>query len=138
MFHTKNYRELNRLFFMFVIPAVSSQLLSGIYTIVDGYFVGWGIGQGGLAAIGLSFPFSVIVTAIGAGIGVGGFPAGGLVNGLPQQGIPVIGNQYVMLFINSRFSALGQINLIHAFLKIDPDAGEEEQTAGEDEKDGSG
>ena len=72
MFHTKNYRELNRLFFMFVIPAVSSQLLSGIYTIVDGYFVGWGIGQGGLAAIGLSFPFSVIVTAIGAGIGVGG------------------------------------------------------------------
>ena len=57
MFHTKNYRELNRLFFMFVIPAVSSQLLSGIYTIVDGYFVGWGIGQGGLAAIGLSFPF---------------------------------------------------------------------------------
>lgn len=72
MFHTRNYRELTKLFFMFVLPALSSQLLSGIYTIVDGYFVGWGMGQDGLAAIGLAFPFSVIVTAIGAGIGVGG------------------------------------------------------------------
>ncbi|WP_034443786.1 MATE family efflux transporter [Cloacibacillus evryensis] len=72
MFHTRNYRELTKLFFMFVLPALSSQLLSGIYTIVDGYFVGWGVGQDGLAAIGLAFPFSVIVTAIGAGIGVGG------------------------------------------------------------------
>ena len=72
MFHTRNYRELTKLFFMFVLPAVSSQLLSGVYTIVDGYFVGWGMGQDGLAAIGLAFPFSVVVTAIGAGIGVGG------------------------------------------------------------------
>ena len=72
MFHTRNYRELTKLFFMFVLPALSSQLLSGIYTIVDAYFVGWGMGQDGLAAIGLAFPFSVIVTAIGAGIGVGG------------------------------------------------------------------
>ena len=72
MFHTRNYRELTKLFFMFVLPALSSQLLSGIYTIVDGYFVGWGVGQDGLAAIGLAFPFSVIVTAIGAGRGVGG------------------------------------------------------------------
>ena len=72
MFHTRNYRELTKLFFMFVLPALSSQLLSGIYTIVDGYFVGWGMGQDGLAAIGLAFPFSVIVAAIGAGIGVGG------------------------------------------------------------------
>ena len=72
MFCAKNYGELIRLFFRFVIPAVSSQLLCGIYTIVDGYFVGWGIGQDGLAAIGLAFPFTVIVTAVGAGIGVGG------------------------------------------------------------------
>ncbi len=39
MFHTRNYRELTKLFFMFVLPALSSQLLSGIYTIVDGYFI---------------------------------------------------------------------------------------------------
>ncbi|MEG1602239.1 MAG: MATE family efflux transporter [Cloacibacillus sp.] len=72
MFHTKNYKELNRLFLMFVLPAIGSQLLSGVYTIVDGFFVGWGMGQQGLAAIGLAFPFTVLVTAIGAGIGVGG------------------------------------------------------------------
>lgn len=72
MFTAKNYRELLRLFAAFVLPAVGSQLLSGIYTIVDGYFVGWGMGEQGLAAIGLAFPFTVVITAAGAGIGVGG------------------------------------------------------------------
>ncbi len=72
MFRAKNYKELTRLFLIFVLPAISSQLLSGVYTIVDGFFVGWGVGQEGLAAIGLAFPFTVAVSAIGAGIGVGG------------------------------------------------------------------
>lgn len=72
MYKAKNYKELIRLFLCFVVPAVSSQLLSGIYTIVDGFFVGWGMGEQGLAAIGLAFPFTVVITAVGAGIGVGG------------------------------------------------------------------
>ncbi len=72
MFRTSNYRELVRLFFLFVLPSIGSQLLSGVYIIVDGYFVGRGVGASGLAAIGLAFPFTVFVTAIGAGIGVGG------------------------------------------------------------------
>lgn len=68
----KNYKEMSLLFCRFVFPALASQLLSGVSTIVDGFFVGMGIGEIGLAAIGISYPFTVFATAAGAGIGVGG------------------------------------------------------------------
>lgn len=68
----KNYKEMSFLFCRFVIPALTSQLLSGVYTIVDGFFVGMGAGEGGLAAIGISYPFTLLATAAGAGIGIGG------------------------------------------------------------------
>lgn len=65
-------RNLMKLILSFVVPSLGSQLLSGIYTIVDGFFIGMGAGDAGLAAVGLAFPFTVFVTALGAGIGVGG------------------------------------------------------------------
>lgn len=72
MLRAANYKELTGTFFRFVIPSISSQLLSGVYTIVDGYFIGKGVGATGLAAVGLAFPFTLFVTAVGTGIGVGG------------------------------------------------------------------
>lgn len=72
MLRTANYKELTGTFLRFVIPSISSQLLSGVYTIVDGYFIGKGVGAAGLAAVGLAFPFTLFVTAVGTGIGVGG------------------------------------------------------------------
>ncbi len=68
----KNYKDMSLLFCSFVFPALTSQLLSGVYTIVDGFFVGMGTGYVGLAAIGISYPFTVFATAAGAGIGIGG------------------------------------------------------------------
>jgi len=68
----KNYKDMSLLFCRFVIPALASQLLSGVYTIVDGFFVGIGAGETGLAAIGVSYPFTLFATAAGAGIGIGG------------------------------------------------------------------
>lgn len=72
MFRAVDYQQLKRLFFAFVLPSVGAQLLSGIYLITDGFFIGIGAGSAGLAAEGLAYPFTVFVTAIGAGIGVGG------------------------------------------------------------------
>lgn len=41
-----------RTFFYYVIPSVLSFALSGIYAIVDGFFVGNSIGDAGLSALG--------------------------------------------------------------------------------------
>lgn len=72
MLALSGYRQLTKTFFLFVAPSVAAQLLSCVYTIVDGYYIGRGIGEAGIAAVGLAFPFTLFITALGTGIGVGG------------------------------------------------------------------
>lgn len=59
-------------FLQFVIPSVMAFALSGVYTIVDGFFVGNSLGDNGLAAINLGFPVSAFMQAAGTGIGLSG------------------------------------------------------------------
>lgn len=59
-------------FFSYVIPSVLAFALSGIYTIVDGFFIGQSLGDVGLAAITLGYPVSALVGAVGTGIGLSG------------------------------------------------------------------
>ncbi len=59
-------------FFKFVIPSIIAFALSGIYAIVDGFFVGNTIGDVGLSAINMAYPVVAIIQAVGTGIGMGG------------------------------------------------------------------
>ena len=59
-------------FFMYVIPSILSFALSGIYTIVDGFFVGNSIGDLGLSAVNIAYPIVAVIQALGKGIGMGG------------------------------------------------------------------
>lgn len=59
-------------FFQYVIPSVLSFALSGIYTIVDGFFVGNSIGDMGLSAVNIAYPIVAVIQALGTGIGMGG------------------------------------------------------------------
>ena len=43
-----------RTFFQYVIPSVLSFALSGVYAIVDGFFVGNSIGDAGLSTINIA------------------------------------------------------------------------------------
>lgn len=64
--------NLRRTFFSYVIPSVLSFALSGIYTIVDGFFVGQSMQDAGIAAVTIGFPVSAFIQAIGTGIGLAG------------------------------------------------------------------
>ena len=44
---------LNKKFFSYVIPSILAFALSGVYTIVDGFFIGQSLGDTGLTAITL-------------------------------------------------------------------------------------
>ena len=59
-------------FFKFVVPSVLAFALSGVYTIVDGFFIGNSLGDAGLASITLGYPISAFVQAAGTGIGLSG------------------------------------------------------------------
>lgn len=59
-------------FFSYVIPSVLAFALSGIYAIVDGFFVGNSIGNSGLSTINIAYPVTALIQALGTGIGMGG------------------------------------------------------------------
>lgn len=62
----------NKKFFAYVIPSILAFALSGVYCIVDGFFIGQSLGDGGLAAITLGYPICALVGAIGTGLGLSG------------------------------------------------------------------
>ena len=59
-------------FFRFVFPAILSFSLSGVYSIVDGYFIGNRLGDIGLSAVTIVYPIVALIQAIGTGAGMGG------------------------------------------------------------------
>lgn len=75
-----------RTFFKFVIPSVMAFALSGVYTIVDGFFVGNSLGDSGLASITLGFPISAFIQAAGTGIGLSGAIRFTILRGQKKQG----------------------------------------------------
>lgn len=59
-------------FFSYVVPSVLAFALSGVYTIVDGFFIGQSLGDLGLAAITLGYPVAALIGAVGTGLGLSG------------------------------------------------------------------
>ena len=64
--------QKNKSFLAFVIPSLLGFALSGIYTIVDGFFIGQCLGDNGLAATSLGFPISSFIQSVGTGLGLAG------------------------------------------------------------------
>jgi len=56
------------------IPIMIGMLMQALYNLTDGIWVA-GLGSKALAAIGLFFPFFMVIMAIGAGVGIGGSSA---------------------------------------------------------------
>lgn len=61
-----------KLFFKYVFPSILSFALSGVYAIVDGFFVGNSLGDVGLSAVNIAYPIVAFIQAVGTGIGMGG------------------------------------------------------------------
>lgn len=55
----------------YILPSTLSFLLTGIYSIVDGIFVGRAMGDAGLAAINIAWPLVALIFSLGTGIGMG-------------------------------------------------------------------
>ena len=88
-----------KLFFRYVVPSTISMLTAGVYTLVDGFFVGWGAGDTGLAAINVAFPLSLLIVACGEMIGTGGAVAIALARGRGNLRVAdrLFGNMLILL-----------------------------------------
>lgn len=56
----------------FVIPTMLSNVCFFLFTVVDGIFIGRGVGTNGLGAVNLVLPFTMIVSALYMTISIGG------------------------------------------------------------------
>ncbi len=59
-------------FYTFVIPSIAAMMVTGLYFIVDGIFVGQGVGADALGMINLATPFISVMTSIAMMITMGG------------------------------------------------------------------
>lgn len=64
--------DRKKLFYQYVIPSIGSMLVTSLYVVVDGIFVGRGIGAGALAAINMAGPYIMAIIAVSMMITVGG------------------------------------------------------------------
>lgn len=64
--------SIGKLFFYFSFPAVAGMMVSAFYVIVDGIFVGRGIGSNALAAINIAYPITNFLVGLSLMFGVGG------------------------------------------------------------------
>ncbi|MBQ6107629.1 MAG: multidrug efflux MATE transporter FepA, partial [Thermoguttaceae bacterium] len=61
----------SKLFLRYVIPSMASMLIAGSFCIVDTIFIGQGLGELGLAAVGISWPIVMFFSAAADMIGCG-------------------------------------------------------------------
>ena len=64
--------KVSSLFFKQLVPALLGMIASAIYVVVDGIFVGQGVGSDGIAAVNINNPLMTLVSGIGLMFGMGG------------------------------------------------------------------
>lgn len=65
-------KPVKKVFFHFFFPSVFGMLLMSVNMLLDGIFVGHGVGEIGLAGVNLAAPIFTIILAVSLWIGIGG------------------------------------------------------------------
>ena len=64
--------SVEKLFTKVLVPTIMGMAASALFTVVDGIFVGNGIGSDAMAAVNISAPIFMIITGVGLMFGMGG------------------------------------------------------------------
>lgn len=64
--------SVGKLFTKLLVPTIMGMAASALFTVVDGIFVGNGIGSDAMAAVNISAPIFMIITGLGLMFGMGG------------------------------------------------------------------
>ena len=64
--------SVEKLFTKLLVPTIMGMAASALFTVVDGIFVGNGIGSDAMAAVNISAPIFMIITGVGLMFGMGG------------------------------------------------------------------
>ena len=92
----------------YIFPSMLSFLLTGIYSIIDGIFVGRAMGDAGLAAINIAWPLVALITSLGTGIGIGASVIMSINNGARNhtKALKAEGNSFFLLLFGALLLSL--------------------------------
>ena len=71
MENTLAVQPVKKLIWAYAIPGIVSQLVNSLHNIVDQVFLGWTVGEFGIAATNIVFPISAIITGFSVLFGMG-------------------------------------------------------------------
>ena len=63
---------MTKKFFKYAIPSGLAMFISSLYTVIDGIFVGQGVGDSALAAVNIVLPFTVLLFGLASMFAIGG------------------------------------------------------------------
>lgn len=89
-------KKIRPLFFAYTFSAVIGMGMQMVASIADGFYVGNGIGEIGLATVGIIYPFWIVAIALGTMIGVGASSLAGikLGEGKQEEARAVVGQSF--------------------------------------------
>ena len=102
-------QPINRLIWKFAIPGIITQLVNALHNIVDQVFIGWGIGDFGVASTSILFPITSIITALSALIGLGAVSRFSILLGKKQyqEASDIFGNAISLLLLFGSVLTIG-------------------------------
>ncbi|ODA33910.1 MATE family efflux transporter [Veronia pacifica] len=115
-----------KLFLRYSLPTIAAMLVTGIYVVVDGIFIGHFIGEDGLAAIMVAYPIGSVLYALGNLVGMGASSLVSIKLGqkLPGAAQKIVGNAFLlcllMTFLTSVLGLFFADDLLHSLGAKEP------------------
>lgn len=109
MLETNKDKSIVKIFLSYSIPTIIGLFLTSFIIIVDGIFIGWKIGENGLAAVNLTLPVMYLLLALTTTIGVGGVT-------LATQSLGAKQNDRAKYYFSFSLAAILAINVIIVIL----------------------
>ena len=112
--------KIGHLIIKYSIPAIISGLVSAIYNMVDQIFLGWGVGDLGMAATNVAFPFTTICMSMALLFGIGGASnmSLSLGKGDKERARNIAGNTLLLLLISGTLMALVSLAFLEPLLTL--------------------
>ncbi|MBC8016800.1 MAG: MATE family efflux transporter, partial [Sporomusaceae bacterium] len=95
--------KISTLLWKFSLPAIAGMVVNALYNVVDGIFVGHGVGAIGLTAVTIAFPIMTLLMGFGMLVGVGASAVVSLRMGehKQQEAEKILGNAFTLAVILS-------------------------------------
>lgn len=112
--------SVRREFFKNVLPSMIAFAFTGVYAIVDGFFVGRNVGDAGLAGINVAYPLVSLIQAAGTGLGMAGAIQIAINKGKGDEDAEkqYLGNAFVLLLAAGILLTVGLLFTYPAILRL--------------------